>query len=215
MKRLVTSVGLALVTAALVAACRQYLPTNRYLQMRPASQTVQSTKDARGKFNHARHTAPLAQAGVSCIDCHHFNVLIDTANEAMARDLAAQALYPRSAPCHYCHVSAETRVSTAPQACTTCHENLQPLQPENHQIAWLKVHSSAAQTNPAQCENCHRSSFCINCHERRDTTQTVVHARNFRFFHSIEARANPRQCGSCHREDFCINCHQQGKVGPE
>lgn len=215
MKRLVTSVGLALVTAALVAACRQYLPTNRYLQMRPASQTVQSTKDARGKFNHARHTAPLAQAGVSCIDCHHFNVLIDTANEAMARDLAAQALYPRSAPCHYCHVSAETRVSTAPQACTTCHENLQPLQPENHQIAWLKVHSSAAQTNPAQCENCHRSSFCINCHERRDTTQTVVHARNFRFFHSIEARANPRQCGSCHREDFCINCHQQGKVGPD
>ena len=215
MKRLVIGGGLALVTAALVTACRQYLPTNRYLQMRPASQTIQSTKDARGKFNHARHTKPLTHANVSCIDCHHFNVLIGTGNEAMARDLAAHALYPGSAPCHYCHVSAETRVSTAPQACTTCHENLQPLKPENHQIAWLKVHSSVAQANPVQCENCHRDAFCINCHERRDTIQTVVHSRNFRYYQSIEARANPRQCGSCHREDFCINCHQQGKVGPE
>jgi hypothetical protein len=209
-KRLATMVGLALATAMLVVACRQYLPTNRYLQMRPASQTVQSTKDARDKFDHARHAKPLAQAGVSCIDCHRFNVLIDTGNEAMARDLAAHALYPGSAPCHYCHIAGETRLSTAPQACTTCHENLLPLQPENHQIAWLKVHASAAQANPAQCENCHRSAFCINCHERRDTIQTVVHPRNFRNFHSVEARANPRQCGMCHLEDFCINCHQQG-----
>lgn len=213
MKRLGTGVALVLATATILAACRQYLPTNRYLQMRQPSQTTQSTKDARDKFNHARHTKALAQTGVTCIDCHHFNVLIDTGSEAMARDLAAHALYPGSAACHFCHVSAETRVSTAPPACTTCHENLQPLLPENHQIAWLKVHSSAAQTNPAQCENCHRSSFCIDCHERRDTIQTRVHQRNFRFFHSIEARANPRQCGSCHREDFCINCHQAGKVG--
>ena len=211
MKRLVTGAAVALATAMAVAACRQYLPTNRYLQMRPPSQTVQSTKDARDKFNHARHNKPLAQTGVSCIDCHHFNVLIDTGNEAMARDLAAHALYPGSAPCHYCHVDSETRLSTAPQACTTCHENLQPLLPEDHQIAWLKVHAAAAQTNPARCENCHRSSFCINCHERRDTIQTVVHERNFRAFHSVEARANPRQCGMCHLEDFCINCHQQGR----
>ena len=214
MRRSAALVALALVTTVAITACRQYLPSNRYLQMRQPSQTVQSTKDAREKFNHARHTKALAQAGVSCADCHHFNVLIDTGSEQMARDLAAHALYPGSAPCHYCHVSEETRVSSAPQACTTCHENLQPLKPENHQIAWLKVHSSAAQTNPQQCENCHRSSFCINCHERRDTIQTVVHARNFRFFHSIEARANPRQCGSCHREDFCLNCHQQNNVGP-
>ena len=211
MKRFVTGAALVLGTVMVVAACRQYLPTNRYLQMRQPSQTVQSTKDARDKFNHARHSKPLAHAGVSCIDCHHFNVLIDTGNEALARDLAAQALYPGSAPCHYCHVDSDTRVSLAPQACTTCHENLQPLMPENHQIAWLKVHAAAAQTNPAQCENCHRSSFCINCHERRDTIQTVVHERNFRAFHSVEARANPRQCGMCHLEDFCISCHQQSR----
>lgn len=213
MKRLAISVSLALVMAALVAACRQYLPTNRYLRMRP-SQTVASTKDARAKFNHAHHNTPLAQAGVSCINCHRFDVLVDTDNEALARDLAAHALYPGSAPCHDCHESA-TRVSTAPRACTTCHENLQPLKPENHEIAWLKVHSSVAETNPAQCESCHRSSFCINCHNRRDSMQTVVHSRNFRSVHSIEARANPQQCGNCHREDFCINCHQQGKMGPD
>jgi nitrate/TMAO reductase-like tetraheme cytochrome c subunit len=206
---------LALIGVVMITACRQYLPSNRYLQKRQPSQTVQSTKDARDKFNHARHTKALAEAGVSCPDCHHFNVLIDTSNEQLARDLATHALYPGSAPCHYCHVSDETRVSRAPQACTTCHENLQPLMPENHQIAWLTVHSSAAQTNPQQCANCHRDAFCINCHERRDTIQTVVHTRNFRFYHSIEARANPRQCGSCHREDFCTNCHQQNNVGPD
>ena len=213
MKRLIGLTAAALVWAAGVTACRQYMPANRYLQPRQASQAAPSTRDERDKFNHAHHTKPLQAAHVTCIDCHHFNVLVDTGNEEMARELSMRALYPGSAACHYCHIDSETRVSAAPSACTTCHENLLALRPASHEVAWLKVHATAAAGNPAQCESCHRQSYCIDCHQRRDTIQTRVHERNFRFFHSVQARANPMQCGSCHREDFCTNCHQQERLG--
>ncbi len=206
-------IGLALVAAAVAAsACRQYLPSNRYLQVRQPSAALMSTADARNKFNHSAHAGPLAAANVSCVDCHRFDELIETGNEQMARELSAQAQYPRGAGCHFCHTS-EQRMAKAPSACSTCHQNLIPLTPEDHQVAWLKVHATVAQANPARCESCHNQAFCIDCHDRRDTIQTRMHERNCRFFHSVEARANPMQGGSCHREDFCSNCHKQGKVG--
>ena len=205
--------AVALATAVVgLAACRQYLPSNRYLQMRKPPPAVHSTADARGKFDHGKHAGALAKSQVSCLDCHRFDVLLDSADEAAARDLSARALYPGSAACHFCHGPSESRMRDAPQACTYCHGNLLPLMPENHKVAWLKVHASVSQANPVECENCHRNSFCIDCHERRDTIQTRVHERNFRFFHSLQARANPVQCGSCHRADYCINCHRQGEV---
>ena len=208
-----TRVGMVLVVAAaIISACRQYLPSNRYLQVRQPSSALQSTADARNKFNHAAHAPVLAAKDVTCIDCHRFDELIDSGNEEMARELSALGQYPRGASCHFCH-TGENRVAKAPKACTSCHQNLAPLIPEDHQVAWLKVHAGMAQANPARCENCHSQAFCIDCHDRRDTIQTRVHERNFLFFHSVEARANPMQCGSCHRKDFCDNCHQQGKVG--
>jgi hypothetical protein len=82
-----------------------------------------------------------------------------------------------------------------------------PLLPENHQIAWLRVHASVASANPVECQNCHRDSFCVNCHQNRDEILTFVHDRNYLSFHSVDARANPIQCGNCHRLDFCTSCH--------
>lgn len=210
MTRTIRLLGCALAAATLIAACRQYLPTNRYLQPRAAQ--APSTRDARGKFRHAGHALRLATAGITCGDCHRFDVLIETPNDDMAREISTRAQQPRGEACHYCHTDA-TRLVEAPSTCFTCHDNLQALRPADHEVAWLKVHESMARANPAQCENCHRESFCIDCHQRRDTIQTRVHERNFRFFHSVQARANPMQCGSCHREDFCRNCHVQGKVG--
>lgn len=210
MKRALALLMIAASAAVGTAACRQYLPSNRYLQLRQAPAASRSTADARGKFVHAGHAKALAAAGVTCIDCHRFDVLVETGNDAMAREISRRSLHPSSAPCHYCHRPAEPAVTAAPQACTTCHENLEPLRPADHEVAWLKVHASMARAGTQQCENCHRQSFCIDCHARRDPIKTVVHERNFRFFHSVQARANPMQCGRCHRADFCINCHQQG-----
>jgi Cytochrome c7 and related cytochrome c len=209
-KRLLTLTAAVVVMAVVVAACRQYLPSNRYLQLRQPSQATYSTRDARDKFNHARHASPLAAAHVTCVDCHRFDEKISASNEDAVRELSRAGLYPGGAPCHYCHTQS-TRMATAPSACTTCHENLLALKPADHEVAWLKVHGSMAANNPTPCENCHRQSFCVDCHSRRDTIQTRVHDRNFRYFHSVQARANPMQCGTCHREDFCTNCHQQGK----
>ncbi len=204
---------IVMASATIVAACRQYLPSNRYLQKHDASYSAFSTRDARGKFNHARHAARLQAAHVVCLDCHRFDVLIDAPKEEMARELSMHALFGRGEACHYCHGPSDTRLAEAPVACTTCHDNLLALKPADHEVAWMKVHASVARSNLTQCESCHRQSYCIDCHERRDTIQTRVHDRNFRFFHSVEVHANPMQCGSCHREDFCINCHLQGKVG--
>ncbi|HEX7407126.1 MAG TPA: cytochrome c3 family protein [Candidatus Binatia bacterium] len=212
MKRAACLVATMLAAAAIASACRQYLPSNRYLQLRQPAEAARGTADARWKFNHAKHAPTLASANVTCIECHRFDALIEAGNEELARELSAQAQYPHSAACHFCHVDSESRMAKAPQACTTCHENLAPLRPPDHEVAWLKVHANMSRANPAKCENCHRESFCIDCHDRRDTIQTRVHDRNFRFFHSVQVRANPMQCGSCHREDFCINCHKQGKV---
>ncbi len=211
MRRLLLLAALSLTAATLFVACRQYLPTNRYLQPR-SSNPAQSTADARNKFDHAAHSSVLASANITCADCHRFDVTLGTANEEMAKEQSLRALYPGSEACHYCHLPSDTKMTAAPSACTTCHTNLAPLRPEDHDLAWSKVHAAMARANPERCEGCHRQAECINCHERRDTIQTVVHDRNFRFFHGIEARANPMQCGSCHREDFCIRCHQQGKV---
>ena len=212
MKRRHGALTAALALLGLLAACRQYLPSNRYLQVRASHPLTPSTRDARGKFNHAGHAARLAAAHVTCVDCHRFDVLLDAPTDAMARDLSMHAQYPGGEACHYCHSPGDTHLAEAPSACTTCHEDLTALRPPDHEVAWLKVHAGMARNNQAPCESCHRHAFCIDCHDRRDTIQTRMHERNFRFFHSVQARANPMQCGSCHREDFCINCHQQGKV---
>lgn len=193
-----------------LSACRDVLPTNRFLRMRPMP--AHGTADARNKFDHARHAKPLAAGNVACVDCHRFDQKIESNQAELAKEASLLGMHPGSAACHTCHGAGAGRMAAAPEACTTCHGNLKPLLPDDHQVAWLKTHASMARANSAQCENCHRQSTCIACHARRDTIQTIVHERNFRFTHSIEARANPMQCGSCHRLDFCSNCHQQGKV---
>jgi hypothetical protein len=197
----------AAVALGLAAACREYMPANRYLQRRPASRSSLSTADARHKFSHARHHRHLERAGVTCLDCHRFDQQIETGNEQHAASLSSAGLYPGSSACHFCHGPSDDAMASAPAACTTCHENLMPLLPANHEVGWAKAHAAMAGIDQAECRHCHRDAFCINCHQRRDSIQTIVHERNFLSFHSIEARANPVQCGSCHRQDFCINCH--------
>jgi hypothetical protein len=209
-RALILTIAAATCSIAFVA-CRDYLPTNRYLKTR--SRPGASTADARGKFDHARHTKVLDSQGVSCLHCHRFDLLIESGDDDLARELSVRGQRPDGETCHFCHGPGETRLATAPSQCTTCHENLLALRPADHDIAWMKAHAGAARADPMQCETCHRQSSCIDCHQRRDSIQTRVHDRNFRFFHSVEVRANPMQCGSCHRQDFCSQCHTRGSAG--
>ena len=200
------TIGLLAILATL-AACRDLLPANRYLRPRREAISAHGTAEARHKFSHQRHAKVLAEQGVACNGCHRFDGQI-AASEALAGAASSTALFPGSAACHYCHGPSETRIAAAPSACTTCHSNLVPLMPENHQVAWLRVHGSTASADPAACQNCHRDAFCINCHQNRDSILTFAHDRNYLSFHSVDARANPIQCGSCHRADFCSDCHE-------
>lgn len=199
----------ALLLLVVAAACRDYLPTTRFLRPRASARANLSTADAGRRFDHERHGAILGRHGIVCGDCHRFDANIETGNAPQASALSTAALYPGSAACHYCHGPSDTRIAAAPTACTTCHVNLIPLLPENHQIAWLRVHSSVASADPVACQNCHRDAFCINCHQNRDSILTFMHDRNYLSYHPVDARANPIQCGTCHREDFCLNCHAQ------
>ena len=214
MRRTGGILALLLLAGMLGVACRQYMPANRYLQPRRSPQAV-SLADARARFNHAQHARTLEAANLSCIDCHRYDVQIDSGDEAVAREVSGRAMHPGPEPCHACHRQGPLHMTQAPDACITCHSNLAPLMPDDHQIAWQTVHKTAAVTDPAQCESCHRQSYCIDCHERRDTVQRKFHSWNYQFIHSVDARANPMQCGSCHRQDYCINCHKAGKVDPD
>jgi len=201
--------GLALAAIVLLggfAACRDYMPQNRFLRPR-TPQSTRSTSDARHKFDHEAHAAILAKQSVTCGDCHRFDARIETGNAGLAGALSGAAQIPGGAACHYCHGPSDTRLAEAPTACTTCHSNMMALLPANHEIAWLRVHASVASADPSACQNCHRDSFCVNCHQNRDSILTFVHDRNYLSFHSVDARANPIQCGNCHREDFCTQCH--------
>lgn len=199
--------GVSLLLLALfAAACRDYMPTNSFLRPRSAQKNL-STADAQHKFDHAEHASVLGQQGVVCNDCHRFDARIRTANSALAAAVSLIGQDPAGAACHYCHGPSETQMAAAPSACKTCHTNMLPLLPANHQVAWARVHASIASTDPASCQSCHNDAFCINCHQNRDSILTFVHERNYLSFHGIDARANPIQCGNCHREDFCLNCH--------
>jgi Cytochrome c7 and related cytochrome c len=196
-----------------LAACRDYLPSNRYMRLRRPSYTSLSTADARRAFDHAQHAKLFENGDVTCGDCHRFDAKILTDDAALAPALSRAAQVPGGPACHYCHGPSETRIVAAPSACTTCHSNLAPLLPANHQIAWTRVHASVASADPTACQNCHRDSFCVNCHQNRDSILTFVHQENYISYHSIDARANPTQCGNCHRVDFCANCHATAAQG--
>lgn len=213
MKRFVCSLTLVLGCAVALAACRQFvqLPQNSFLQLRQGPKPSMSTADARQYFEHDQHAKPFATAGVQCMDCHRFDLAIESGDPKVYEPLSMHALIPGSGACHFCHREGPNKMAAAPSTCRTCHTNMAPLKPEDHQIAWLKVHGTEARANPARCEDCHRQSYCVDCHERRDSIQTISHERNFFFVHGIQARTDPMQCSACHREDFCINCHLLGR----
>ncbi len=211
MRREVAVLTVVVASAAIFAACRGLGSPGSVLQER--SGNSQSTAEARRVFDHQSHEAIFSTANVLCIDCHRFDQAVATGDAAVARAVSAHGLNPGSAACHTCHIDSGERMAEAPDACSTCHQNMAPLVPEDHLVAWSKVHASAARIDATSCDTCHRQSFCIDCHQRRDDVQQRVHDRNFRFTHSIVARANPMQCGSCHRPDYCSNCHQQGQSG--
>ena len=78
-----------LVLALGAAACRDYMPENRFLRPRTAQKNL-STADAQRKFDHAAHAPVLEKAGVPCNDCHRFDARITTSNPSLAAAVSAK-----------------------------------------------------------------------------------------------------------------------------
>jgi len=212
-KRLYALAIPCLVFVAAFPACRKFLPENQYLTRQDTARRDRaSTADALAKFDHRAHATIFAEQSVACVDCHAFDLKLSVGDGDLAEALSAHGLHRGSEACHTCHGPPQRTVASAPDRCTTCHDNLNPIMPDNHNGAWQRVHGSIARGEGQSCASCHDQTFCVDCHQRRDEIQTRVHERNFRFFHSVEARANPRKCGVCHRVDFCSNCHERSRA---
>ena len=105
--------------------------------------------------------------------------------------------------------------------CVDCHNGVtKPV--AIHPPNYAQLHAFDAQSDSAQCSNCHSlQSFCLGCHEqtgvgqvRRFTpTGNSFHPDGFTDqvaspnFHGPMARMNLSSCVSCHEEESCIRCH--------
>jgi hypothetical protein len=169
------------------------------------------------RFNHEIHNAKVFEPkAIPCSQCHNFQVDPKTKRGTPNKDFSKSAFTSSfKTICHSCHNSSEKKDQTAPQACFTCHQNIEhfrAITPQNHlNVGWARTHSTNARGNGDSCLKCHTNYQCAQCHLRRNDIEFKNHSRNFRFIHSVEARLKPQTCDSCHSQSFCIDCHRGKK----
>ncbi len=153
-------------------------------------------------FDHAKHDKHLQKAKLDCVSCHA------TGMSGTSADLPP----PRSA-CHGCHLGTFAEAPRRAQSsCTTCHDNLLAIRPDDHNAAWTHSHADAARSLRASCDDCHEGRWCVSCHLDRGPMTDNPHAVGFRMTHGVEARLDPARCSSCHTATMCSNCHSTGAL---
>ena len=152
------------------------------------------------RFDHARHRTSLLETGVTCLQCHPMVRPEDVSGDQTEDRVPAGV-------CHACHQDRGS--AGAPQRCTTCHQELEPLLPEWHRGRFEHRHGRMARLDGERCRACHQPDACYRCHHERGTAEQRAHDRNFRQLHSIEARIAPSRCDRCHQRTFCIDCHRE------
>jgi hypothetical protein len=150
------------------------------------------------KFPHAVHL----KSGEDCLVCH---VGVEKDSLGVARYL------PKMTQCQRCH---EQKRASDPLNCQVCHLSGKDLRLVSHKLEWAHGHQFEAESNPAECSQCHANNYCQDCHEGRDLTHRT-HPLNFEWNHAIEAKMNKTQCLACHQDEIeCIQCHREKNVLP-
>ncbi|WP_277656613.1 cytochrome c3 family protein [Seleniivibrio woodruffii] len=160
------------------------------------------------KFNHEAHVDILFQQKRDCFFCHKLPSIETMIKSGGQLKIAADLKI--DGKCHSCHRDVPTKVASAPQNCSTCHENMKVLKPADHVNNWNTLHSVPAKLDSKSCETCHKQWYCESCHSKQNSLENYRHSRSFKLKHSLEATIDPGSCDKCHRVDFCITCHRKG-----
>ncbi len=159
------------------------------------------------KFNHEKHVDILFQQKKDCFHCHKLPSIETMIKQGGELKIAADLKI--DGKCHSCHRDIETRVSAAPQNCSTCHENMKVLKPADHLKNWKEMHAAPATLDSRSCQTCHDEWYCESCHSKQNSMENMRHSRSFKLKHSLEASIDPGSCDTCHRVEFCISCHRK------
>lgn len=164
-------------------------------------------KSPYGQYNHETHVEILFKQNRDCFYCHKLpdieTIKID--NKGLSEIKPELEIEGK---CHSCHKEPETKIAKAPEACSTCHQNMKLMKPKSHVNEWERLHGVPAKLNQKDCASCHSEWYCENCHTEQYALKYSRHPRNFKIYHSLEASIDPGSCGSCHREYFCVDCHR-------
>jgi hypothetical protein len=159
------------------------------------------------KFNHEKHVEVLFQQKKDCFYCHKLPDVAAFINQQGELKITSELKV--DGKCHTCHKDQPTKIASAPQNCSTCHENMKVMKPEDHLKNWTNLHAVNAALDKKECESCHQEWFCESCHSSQNSAESLRHSRSFKLTHSMEAMIDPGSCDSCHRVDFCITCHRK------
>ncbi|MGD9807944.1 MAG: cytochrome c3 family protein [Deferribacterales bacterium] len=181
---------LIIITVAAAAGCAQF-----YYQSPLA------------KFNHEKHVDILFQQKKDCFYCHQLPDIKTFVEQGGELKITSELKI--DGKCHTCHKDQETKIASAPQNCSSCHENMKVMKPEDHVNNWTNMHAVPATLDKASCNSCHQDWFCESCHSKQNSMENLRHSRSFKLKHSLEAMVDPGSCDSCHRVDFCISCHRK------
>jgi len=159
------------------------------------------------KFNHEKHVDILFQQQKDCFYCHKLpkieEIIMQQGELKITPELKIDG------KCHTCHKDEATKVASAPQNCTACHENMKVMKPDDHVNNWVNIHEVPASVNSKECESCHKNWYCESCHTKQFSLESLRHTRSFKLKHSLEAQVDPGSCDTCHRVEFCIDCHRK------
>jgi hypothetical protein len=165
-----------------------------------------SADDPFARFDHEQHRTGYLESKVTCQACHPIGLVTGTDDFTAVKKVDELVLTPARGICHDCH-TGELRFPRAPTRCTTCHQDLAPLIPEDHEIGWERDHGWASLRHHSSCELCHTVGYCETCHAQRDERRATVHPATFRSTHGVEARLDPGRCQRCHLQSSCEACH--------
>lgn len=208
-------------------------PGADYRQLRPQPMFIPRAQ-SKLIFDHAKHIKTQVIARVQKLPLNRSPVKENPSRKNMLCESCHEMnenIFPSEEKCITCHAQ-EGNIFPALQhekngkACQTCHittdktrrldtqlNPMQTLQPNNHEVDWIKRHGAISRTEPDNCASCHLENDCAQCHNEKVAKPFAVHPPNFLTIHSLNARANMGACSDCHNsQSFCFECHSDAKL---
>lgn len=145
--------------------------------------------------NHDRHLSQVP--GTTCTSCH----------DQVGHRPSSEQEYEKAShqTCDSCHERRQVSlVADSSLTCTTCHADMVPITPQDHDTSWRLNHGQAALKDPTSCSPCHTS---------RDLPNVQTVSTGSRGGADAGAWLRPMPAGPV--GDACRDCHQTTMPHPK